>query len=450
MRGMRTGLPRWARGVRLKPRTPAKPPAPPSLLQLIKDDDHWALQERICITPSVLGEISPHGEFFQDQWPKLLRVACQHMSDKCIGMLVGLKTQGADGPPPLPPHALGWLIEGAQKKEITGSVLENRPGVQALVERAAQGPISLRKADGIRLMELGGAVVQFGTANVWALRTSGGHVLYQQEVFHQAWGQWCARLAHVEQALGFISKSNEPESHRRPWMSSRAIHEFLSTVPEKHHELVRTRIADDLLAKGVAWKTDDSSIRLMAQWMGRFDRNGWEKDHQVWQVWAKHMMSPLAGPPTQYKTQAVVATEWVRILLYQKELKHPLPGWSWNPLIEANVLGALSPGMKNLLDISNPFGQTWNQAATWVREMMELEGRLNALGLREDNPKAWRQAIEHAVGEGWENQVEEVLLQHLDLDEARTFERRWSQWKQRKMEAVLAEPEKPRGPRARM
>ena len=328
-------------------------------------------------------------------------------------------------------------------------MLENRPGVQALVERAAQGPISLRKTDGIRLMELGGAAWLFSTANVSALTSSGAQALYQEEVFRQAWDQWCARGSHVEEALEFISKTNDPEAQRRLWMISRGTHEFLNTVPAKHHELVRTRIADDLLAKGVAWRTDDSSI-LMAQWMGQFDRHGWEKDHPVWQVWAKHMMSPLSGPPTQYKAQAVVATEWVRILLYQKELKHPLPGWSWNPLIEANVLGALSAGMKNLLDSSNPFGQIGNQAATWVREMMELEQRLVQLGLREDNPKAWRQAIENAVGEGWESRVEEVLLNNFDLDEARTFERRWSQWKQRKMEAVLAEPEKPRGPRVRM
>lgn len=442
MEAMRTRLPRWARGTRLKARSAPKPAAPPSLATLIKQDDRWALQQRICATPSALMEVNDADDFFGTQWPKLLKMACHHLSDQSIQLLIMIRPRGTRQSPPVPPQAFSWLLEGLEKTGTEDRLLmDGRPGVSALLERLSHGPLTLRKADGMRLMRLGGALTLFSDPQDDGPQS---RCFWKKPVFIQAWKKWCAVTAHINEALAFIDHSHEWS--RRPWTQTRPITEFLTHLPANRHDQVKERICQGMLNQGIAREFGYFDVARMIWWFQEFETMGWKTDHPVWETWAQSFMKSLGGDDPRSRE---LAEKWFKAFLGYNRNKDDVPAWAWNEPMEKAALTALAQDLRQIIDHQTPTEANWEQAAERMEDLLDLEKRLVRLELTGNDSRAWDETLEQVLGKEWEQSIDAALALHEGQPGTRAFHAWWVKWKHNRMEHRLQPSGAPRAPKPR-
>lgn len=389
-------------------------------------------------------EVNDADDFFGTQWPKLLKMACHHLSDQSIQLLIMIRPRGTRQAPPLPPQALSWLIEGVEKTETQDLLLmEGRPGVSAVLERLSHGPLTLRKADGIRLMRLGGALRLLGDPH------DGGpqpKCFWKKPAFIQAWKKWCAAPAHINEALAFIEHSHEWS--RRSWTQTRPITEFLTHLPVNRHEQVKERICQSMLDQGIAREFGYFSVIRMIWWFQEFETMGWKTDHPVWETWAQTFTKSLGNPGDQ-RRQMELATEWFKVFLGHNRSKDDVPTWAWNGPTEKAVLTALTHDLSRIIDSQTPSTGVWELAAERIEDLLDLEKRLVRLELTGNDPRARDETLEQVLGKEWEQSIDAALALHEGKPGTRAFHAWWVKWKHNRMEHRLQPSGAPRAPKPR-
>lgn len=425
MRGMRTGLPRWARGSGLGRRWPRKP-APPSLLQLIREDNAQALQARLCIKPLERWETDPDSDFFQAQWPRLLRHSCENMSPKCLELLVKLKPQCASAPPPLPPRALAWLLAGLKDPSAGPSA----PGIQALLTRVAESPISLGKEDGLRVMRLGGWHMALGESPL----TPGINSLHPN--LEKQWRAWCSRKANMDAAIAFVGDLTDSPHFSVSFRL--ALDCLLEHIPSQKYETARKELGDVIMRSGLPYRMTAGGLGQMFNWAERFRKMGWPLDHPAWERWGTTLMDRVSGRAEMDGNLRELTRSWARILLSKDVgLVQSIPSWGWSLTIETGVMEAMDSGIRSILEAPVPKDWDWVRANGWLRDMDLLELKLAELGWREGNHSGWCLSLDQALGEGWESDVDLKLKTLGGGKEANAFQAFWTQWRQRRMDSDL-------------
>lgn len=428
MRGLRTGLPRWARGTGLHQKRKAS--AHPSLAKLIREDDAEALRGRLCQQPLYLLEVLPDPDFFTKQWPRLLRQACLHLSHSCLEVLINLLNQGEINPPPLPPRALGWLLEGREQKakEIDTTHALFKPGIQSFLGRVSQGPISLSKSDGLRILRLGGWEWALGDGPLTLKGTTGEKTLHPG--LKVAWRAWCAKQSHIDEAISLIGQSLENPS--MAMVIRWALDDFFDHIPPEKEEYVRNGVGDVLMGSGLPRVSTKANAGAMMTWAKRFLEREWPLDHPVWETWGKQTITDLKA------TSSTIAKAWVDIVLLEKlDTLRALPGWGWDDSMQGAITHCLPNGIPRLLDSDSPEGWMLNGAWDWLETMDRLEEKLAQLGWREPDRLGWLHSIDKVLGKDWEGKVEAGLQNMKNEPNLKLFQASWTSWKERRMELTL-------------
>ena len=423
----RSRLPRWARGVRPKV---IKAPAPPSLLTLVKQDKDWELQQRICTNPVVLCEVVDTGDFWDKQWPRLLRQASENKSQACLRLLCSLKEKGKGELPPLPAHALGWVLKGMEQSGERLSGLDG-PTQEVVLPRLAQSPIAFRPEDGLRIMAMGGLSS--------ALYISDGPRRGMPDMenlpaVENAWKKWCASKTNVAAGLALLETPNGgmTSSRLKPFV------EMLEALPASRLPEALNTLCDHLLRS--SWSVPKGADRRMGLWLEWFSKKDFALDHPVWARWGSGLCRLLESANA---ARPEVANDWTSVLLYNVPSTGPLPpGWSWNDRMAAGLFSARANVVtKVLLDHDDKQwigSQPMAQAGTWLRETMDTWDRLKEANLVDATAAhQWNAALAVAMGEDWQARMQAFVDAHADNEDAQGLRKHWARWRARELSAVL-------------
>ena len=429
--------PRWASS--LRPKLVAAP-RPTSLISLVKNQDHWELQQRICAAPSVMREIPAYSDFWTTQWPALLRAACKTRDTKCLELLLDVKGQGKQELPPLPPQFLGWLIQGLGVRNERYSDVP--AWTQTLIRRrVSDSRVALRKEDGLALLQQGGPD--------WALYTANKgeeNALYDLPVVEAAWKKWCAKPEHARLAVDGIVAAMGGNDWRN---THAAFTNLMKHTPEPRREGLATLLLDEMKAQG--WgsrRNPDDKVRV-GKWFKQFGEQGWGHDHPIWPQWSQTYCQDLAG--IEKPSMTSVAHAWASTVLLQLP-EGPAPlGWTWNTgMARGFFLGRATP-ILSLLE-KHETGvwigdQAFAQAATWLRETREVWERLGRMGLADEPGQRveWLARRDEALGADWMARMERMVAERHNDRDAQTLVTQWTQWKAHELALLVEKREvKPR------
>lgn len=425
-------------------------PKPPSTLDLIRGDKARELERRLCARPFESMEARGGDEFFEKQWPRMVRQACLHWSPQCLRLLVMLRHPHTGEPPPLPPRALGWLLEGREAR--TDASLPQGE-FDAFFARVAQSPIVLSKDDGLRILRrgwgedaLGPLTYDHGPGPFAPAPTGQKRQIHPQ--LEAAWQAWCAKPSHIQAMLDLLAQAMGDQGL---WRVEAGIDAFLDRIPEKRKAQVRQDLGEILLDTCWSSQSYDVVFARMLQWAKRFRDKGWALEHRAWKTWGEGTMDRFehaiqGDEPPQAITKE--ADAWVKAMAHEDAtLLAAIPGWRWTAGTEKMALWAMAQPFRKTLSSKNPNEFDWMDMLHSMKILERLEGNLVEMGWLEPNGPGWHEGIDSMMEPGWEEELERKRPIN-GTQQAAQFARKWNQWKARRMEATLPAPASSR-PRAR-
>lgn len=427
-------FPRWAR-----PRV-IRAPAPPSLSALVKLDDVVSLQKRLCGVH--WDTVSENGDFWEKQWPGLVRKACENLSEKSVVFLLTIYKRESRQIPPCPPHTLGWLLKGLVEQDKTLSNLD-RVFQDAVLPRLAQSPVAFRAEDGVRIVGLNG--LWSALYNGAGARRSEFHELEQQENVREAWRKWCASTANQQSAILALTNPNP----LRFFNPAEAFASVASTLQGKRRDGFIHNACDHLEKERQPFV---GAPRSLGKWWKVFQQNGWALNHPVWEQWGQSACRELERVG---HAGSIVANDWKHLFLHVQTSPEVMPGWGWNQAMARGWLVGNKTTVLNLIEqveagkmVSD---QPMNQVATFLRESMAIQGKLKSLGLWDDNhEQQWEQASEEVMGVRWEDRLQAVMTKLSGDPDSEVLQKHWAQWKADRLEVTWQKPAASARPKVRI
>lgn len=417
-------FPRWAR-----PRV-IRAPAPPSLSALIKQDDVTSLQKRLC--GAHWDSVSEFEDFWEKQWPGLVKKACENVSEKCLVFLLTICKRESRQTPPCPPNTLGWLLKGLVEQDKT---LSNMDAVfqDTVLPRLAKSPMAFRAEDGVRIVGLNGlwSALYVGVG----ARRSQWHELEQQENVREAWRKWCASKTNQQAAIVELTNPNS----LRFFNPAEAFASVASTLQGKHRDGFINDTCDHLAKERQPFV---GTPRSLGKWWKVFQEKGWSLNHPVWEAWGQSACRDLERVDERSFS---VANEWKHLFLHVQTTPETMPGWGWN---QAMARGWLMGNRSTVIGLMNEVeagkavtDQPMNQVATFLRESMAIQDKLKSLGLWEANhEQQWQLASEEVMGAHWEDRMQAVMTKLAEDPDSEILQKRWAQWKAYRLEVTWQQP----------
>lgn len=430
----RPRFPRWAH-----PRV-ARAPAPPSLSALVQRDDVAYLKQRLC---GAHGDtVSEFGDFWEKQWPALVRKACENVSEKSLVFLVTLRKRESGEIPPCPPHTLGWLLKGMVEKDRSFSSL-GATVQDTVLPRVSRSPVTFRAEDGVRIVGLNGLWSAFYVGA--SAGRSDFHDLERQENVRQAWRKWCASTANQKAAIAALTN---PEPYRF-FNAAEAFASVAATLQGKRQNDFIHATCDHLSEERLQFR---GTPRSLGKWWKVFQEKGWALDHPIWEEWGQSVCRALERVDERSFS---VANEWKHLFLHVQATPGLMPGWGWKQAMargwlmgnKTTVLGLMSEVESGKFVSEQPM----NQVATFLRESMAIQEKLESLGLwGETQEEQWRQAEEEVMGERWEDRMQAVVTRLAGDPDSEILQSRWAHWKAYRLEVMWQQPAPSSRPKVRL
>lgn len=419
--------PRWPRAARPKR---ASVPREATLLSLVKAEDAWTLQNRVCGNQWGSPEVPGYSEFWTKQWPGLLREACKTPDESCLRVLLTLGRTGGMPAPELPAQFLGWLVQGLIARNATFSGLHET--TQYLVyDRVRGSKMSLRKADGLAILTRRGLEGMF-------YQTSSNHDKTPQvrnlPTVVDAWKRWCAKADHrkagVELVVELTLGTGFAGDGRRAFAS------LVEGAPEKYRAELIEDMAQKLRYLSLGGTRQAETLQRMGRWYEIYDTHGWDTSHDTWFQWGVRFtqaVSEITEPGSP------VARAWADTLTYTLPDTDVAPaGWTWHAGVARGYFIGRSKDVVQILDRDGQdmwMGQNHFYALeTWLGENHRVWERLVRLRLETRGGwENWKNAQTLAMGQDWEQRIDQLVARHSAHPEAKSLVETWAQWKAREL-----------------
>lgn len=407
-----------------------KPARPPSIDTLIKKDDSWELQHRICDASVVMREVFDKDDFWSKKWPAMLRKACVLQKHQCLSLLLDIRRSGDDKLLPLPTYFPAWLAKGLADNFHT---LNDMPAALQLgiFKRMSGGSFSLRPQDGHLIISRGGIQRLFYQHRN---QTPDEMLIANHPELTKAWRSWLRRRANIEIALNTLEDGfNTQEKYINEVTS--ALTDIVDHMPEKSSQEFLEQFLDRVSTSGPANNTNNSMVKRMSALLATFRGKEWNCDHQVWESWGARLCQALLT----HSERSEIADQWHDVLVKLTPEGQVPRGWTFNEEMCKRIFEYRAPMIMRMVKLHED-GQ-WvsdedrHRATQWLSETMEAWDRLEASGLvSEQDKRWWREAQNQAMGQDWHQRAHKVIVEmRSENNFAKWLKTHWSKWNSREL-----------------